>query len=69
MVAIFDAPTVAQLAAYLVAEHPEAVARLWGAPRSLGGAGAGRAGGDRRGRRARGGAPRVGEAESRASAA
>ncbi len=30
VVAIFDAPTVAKLAAHLVAEHPRAVARLWG---------------------------------------
>ncbi len=30
VVTIFDAPTVAQLAAYLAAEHRDAVARVWG---------------------------------------
>ena len=38
VVAIFDAPTVAELAAYLVEQHPEAVARLFG-PEALGGRG------------------------------
>jgi hypothetical protein len=31
VVTIFDAPTVASLAAYLVAQHREGVARVWGA--------------------------------------
>ncbi len=40
VVAIFDAPTLAALAASLVKDYPEAVARVWG-PESLGEAGAG----------------------------
>ncbi|MFL6262992.1 MAG: amino acid adenylation domain-containing protein, partial [Thermoanaerobaculia bacterium] len=39
VVAIFDAPTVAALAAHLAREYPQAVARIWGAD-SLGEAGA-----------------------------
>ena len=30
VVALFDAPTVARLAAYLASDYPEAVARVWG---------------------------------------
>ncbi|HSF42281.1 MAG TPA: amino acid adenylation domain-containing protein [Thermoanaerobaculia bacterium] len=32
VVVLFEAPSIAQLAAYLVREHPEAVSRLWRSP-------------------------------------
>ncbi|MFL6234404.1 MAG: alpha/beta fold hydrolase, partial [Thermoanaerobaculia bacterium] len=38
VVVIFDAPTIAELAAYLIEQHPAAVARLFG-PEALGGRG------------------------------
>jgi amino acid adenylation domain-containing protein len=41
VVVIFDAPTIERMAAYLIGNHPEAVARVWG-QECLGGAVAGR---------------------------
>ncbi len=43
VVAVFDAPTIASLAASLAKDYPEAVARIWG-PESLGEAGTGTSG-------------------------
>ncbi len=41
VVVIFDAPTVGRMAAYLIENHPDAVARVWG-EESLGGVAVGR---------------------------